>query len=40
MSPLDTLNATVEGNKLIVDGTVSDGNPYPFFPNQDLVQDE
>jgi carotenoid cleavage dioxygenase len=30
-----TLNATVEGNKLIVDGTVSDGNPYPFFPNRD-----
>jgi carotenoid cleavage dioxygenase-like enzyme len=30
-----TMNATVDGNKLIVDGTVSDGNPYPFFPNRD-----
>jgi len=30
-----TLNAVTEGNKLIVDGTVSNGNPYPFFPNRD-----
>jgi carotenoid cleavage dioxygenase len=30
-----TLNALTEGNKLTVDGTVSDANPYPFFPNRD-----
>ena len=30
-----TLNAVTEGNRLIVDGTVSNGNPYPFFPNRD-----
>jgi carotenoid cleavage dioxygenase len=30
-----TLNARTEGNKLVVDGTVSDANPYPFFPNRD-----
>jgi carotenoid cleavage dioxygenase-like enzyme len=29
-----TLNATTEGNRLVVDGTVSDGNPFPFFPNR------
>jgi len=29
-----TLNATTEGNRLIVDGSVSDGNPFPFFPNR------
>jgi carotenoid cleavage dioxygenase-like enzyme len=27
-----TLNATTEGNRLVVDGTVSDANPFPFFP--------
>jgi len=30
-----TLNAVTDGNKLEIDGTVSDGNPYPFFPNRD-----
>ena len=30
-----TLNATTEGNRLVVDGTVSDANPFPFFPNRD-----
>ncbi|HTY50972.1 MAG TPA: carotenoid oxygenase family protein [Steroidobacteraceae bacterium] len=30
-----TLNARTEGNRLVVDGTVSDANPYPFFPNRD-----
>jgi len=30
-----TLNALTDGNKLIVDGTVSPANPYPFFPNRD-----
>jgi carotenoid cleavage dioxygenase len=30
-----TLNAITEGNKLILEGTVSDANPYPFFPNRD-----
>jgi len=29
-----TLNATTEGNRLVLDGTVSDGNPFPFFPNR------
>jgi carotenoid cleavage dioxygenase len=29
-----TLNATTDGNHLVVDGTVSDGNPFPFFPNR------
>ena len=29
-----TLNATTEGNRLVVDGTVSDANPFPFFPNR------
>ena len=27
-----TLNATTEGNRLVLDGTVSDANPFPFFP--------
>ncbi len=27
-----TLNATTEGNRLVVDGAVSDANPFPFFP--------
>ncbi len=27
-----TLNATTHGNHLVVDGTVSDANPFPFFP--------
>ncbi|MEJ0008047.1 MAG: carotenoid oxygenase family protein [Steroidobacteraceae bacterium] len=30
-----TLNALTVGNRLIVDGTVSNANPYPFFPNRD-----
>ncbi|HTV79996.1 MAG TPA: carotenoid oxygenase family protein [Steroidobacteraceae bacterium] len=30
-----TLNAVTEGNRLVIDGTVSDANPYPFFPNRD-----
>lgn len=30
-----TLNASTEGNRLVVDGTVSNANPYPFFPNRD-----
>jgi len=30
-----TLNAVTEGNKLVIDGTVSNANPYPFFPNRD-----
>ena len=29
-----TLNATLEGNRLVVDGSVSDANPFPFFPNR------
>jgi carotenoid cleavage dioxygenase-like enzyme len=29
-----TLNATTEGNRLVIDGTVSDANPFPFFPNR------
>ena len=29
-----TLNATTEGSRLIVDGSVSDANPYPFFPQR------
>ncbi|HUN25494.1 MAG TPA: carotenoid oxygenase family protein [Steroidobacteraceae bacterium] len=29
-----TLNATTEKNRLVVDGSVSDGNPFPFFPNR------
>jgi carotenoid cleavage dioxygenase-like enzyme len=29
-----TLNATTEGNRLVLDGTVSDANPYPFFPQR------
>jgi len=30
-----TLNATTEGNRLVIDGAVSDANPFPFFPNRD-----
>jgi carotenoid cleavage dioxygenase len=30
-----TLNASTEGNKLVIDGTVSNANPYPFFPQRD-----
>jgi carotenoid cleavage dioxygenase len=30
-----TLNAITEGNKIVIDGTVSNANPYPFFPNRD-----
>ncbi len=30
-----TLNASTEGNRLVIDGTVSNANPYPFFPNRD-----
>lgn len=29
-----TLNATTSGNHLVVDGAVSDANPFPFFPNR------
>jgi carotenoid cleavage dioxygenase-like enzyme len=29
-----TLNATTEGNRLVLDGTVSDANPFPFFPSR------
>jgi carotenoid cleavage dioxygenase-like enzyme len=29
-----TLNAGVEGNRLVLEGTVSDANPFPFFPNR------
>lgn len=30
-----TLNAVTEGNRLVLDAPVSDGNPFPFFPNKD-----
>ncbi len=29
-----TLNATTQGNRLTLDGAVSDANPFPFFPNR------
>ena len=29
-----TLNATTEGNRLVLDGSVSDANPFPFFPSR------
>ena len=29
-----TLNATTQGNRLVIDGAVSDANPFPFFPNR------
>ncbi len=29
-----TLNAATEGNRLIIDGSVSNANPYPFFPQR------
>jgi len=29
-----TLNATSEGHRLVIDGAVSNGNPFPFFPNR------
>jgi len=29
-----TLNAGTEGNRLVVEGSVSDANPYPFFPQR------
>jgi len=29
-----TMNASTDGNRLVVDGTVSDANPFPFFPNR------
>lgn len=29
-----TLNATNEGSRLVIDGAVSDGNPFPFFPSR------
>jgi carotenoid cleavage dioxygenase-like enzyme len=29
-----TLNATAQNNRLVVDGAVSDANPFPFFPNR------
>jgi carotenoid cleavage dioxygenase-like enzyme len=31
---IHTLNANVEGNKLILDAPVSDGNPFPFFADR------
>ena len=29
-----TLNAATEGSRIVLDGTVSDANPYPFFVNR------
>ena len=29
-----TLNATTEGDRLVIDGSVSNANPYPFFPQR------
>jgi len=29
------LNANTKGNKVVVEAPVSDGNPFPFFPNAD-----
>ncbi len=29
-----TLNASTEGNRLVIDGSVSNANPYPFFPQR------
>jgi carotenoid cleavage dioxygenase-like enzyme len=29
-----TLNAATEGKRLVIDGSVSDANPFPFFPNR------
>lgn len=30
-----TLNASTQGSKVVLDAPVSDGNPFPFFPNID-----
>lgn len=32
---IHTLNGVSQGNKVIVDAPVSDGNPFPFFPQAD-----
>jgi carotenoid cleavage dioxygenase-like enzyme len=29
-----TLNAAADGDRLVLDGAVSDGNPFPFFPHR------
>lgn len=30
-----TLNASTQGSKIVLDAPISDGNPFPFFPNID-----
>jgi carotenoid cleavage dioxygenase len=32
---MHTINAFDDGNKVIVDAPISDGNPFPFFPQVD-----
>ena len=35
MGVMHTINAFDDGNKVIVDAPISDGNPFPFFPQVD-----